>query len=874
MLKLTFREIKKSKKRFFSLMLLVMLAVAFLAGLKTTSPDMKYTAIKYFKDYNLMDIKFISESGYDDECLTKIKKYEGIKDTEGEKEQILLLDDMVIAVKSMPQNINKPRLVSGRLPETEGECVIDEAILEEMDIKLGDYIELSDSNEDDITSKDNEQIEKGASTGADNEILESDAFSYIDNETTKISDDNAAYSEEYAKMQRLAEIYQTGIKTNNLKVVGIVNSPLYIATGRGTSTTGNGEISAFIYIDEDEFNAGFYTYIYATLYDTQGMDAYSDEYDDLVEEYIDNIDEEIASGIMDGKSYILDRSSNIGYLNYSLDSDKMADLAKVFPVIFYLVAALSCLTTMTRMVEDDRSEIGTLKALGYSNSAIIFKYIFYGLLSSIIGALIGIAWGCTIVPYLAFTAWKGQYTLPDLVIYPQMKIYIISIAIAVVLILFTTIHTCKKDMRKTPATLLRPRSPKPGKRILLERITFLWNRFKFSTKVSCRNLFRYKQRFFMTVIGIAGCCALLVVGFGLYDAIYAILDKQYAEITLYDAVISLDDDITDEELKDIREFIDENDNITDYKDAYTDIVTAKNTENDEEKKVQGNYLLAIKDTSEIEKFITLRDRKSGEKISFPSDMACGDICSAIFTEKLADTLGVTDGDIVKVTLSNEDEIILKVYDITENYVNNYIYLNYYDLEKIYDGDININEIILEYAEGFDEDDVNTGEKSISSDIVALSGTSSYTYIRDQAKQFEKSINAVNAAVTIIIVAAASLAFVVLYNLTNINVTERMRELATLKVLGFTDRETTEYLYRENIVMTIIGIIAGLFGGKYLVVWLITTVENEYMMFGRDVSIRSYIISAMLTAAFSLFVNLIAHFTIKKIDMVESLKCVE
>ncbi len=483
----------------------------------------------------------------------------------------------------------------------------------------------------------------------------------------------------------------------------------------------------------------------------------------------------------------------------------MTDLAEVFPVIFYLVAALSCLTTMTRMIEDHRSEIGTLKAIGYSNLAISTKYIGYTFLASFTGGIIGVIWGSLLVPKLAFTAWLGQYTLPNLIYHNEAPTYIISVAIAVIGITGTAFLACRAELASMPAVLMRPKAPRSGKRILLERITFIWNKLKFSSKVSARNLFRYKQRLFMTVFGITGCTALLVVGFGLYDAIYAILDKQFDEITKYDATLAIESDIKEKDLKEIESTLSSAKIVKEYSMVFSALTEVKNDRNADTKTVSNVYLTGISKPENISDYITLRHRKRRETVIFPKASVKGSVADALFTEKLADSLKLRKGDTASVKVSDDETIKLRVSDIIENYVNNYIYLDINDLDRLLKDGGTPNEFMFIYEDDAADKDID----SLSTRLVGLDGASSYTYIRSTADRFEKSLSAVNAAVGIIIVAAATLAFIVLYNLTNINITERNRELATLKVLGYTDFETTNYVYRENFVMTGIGILTGL-----------------------------------------------------------------
>ncbi len=878
------REIHKSKKRFLSLLILVMLATAFLSGLRTTAPDMKKTAQKYYKQQHLMDFRLISTLGWEKEDVDYFKKAKGVSTAEGLKSVDKKMENITVSIRSIPESINKLYLQEGRLPNKIGECAIDKNLLDYMNVKIGDTLFLK--KEEDTILKDEEFV-----------------------------------------------------------IVGICSDSMYISSDRGSSNVGTGTIAAFIHVLEDEFDTEYYTDIFLTLSKTKEMDAYTDEYDDCIDdsrtffeiaakeivekkydkilseynksesefnkavkEYEENMKNmallqqvqgvdygstEIEVPDFDGKrkelelakekienmkrdAYVLDRNTLEGYVSYSQDADKMADLAKVFPVIFYLVSALSCLTTMTRMIEEHREEIGTLKALGYGNVAISVKYIGYAFLASFLGGTIGIVWGCIAVPLLAFTAWQGQYTLIDLSYDILPLSYILPVAIAVFLVTSTAYLSCKTELSSRPAQLMRPRTPKAGRRIFLENIHFFWDRVKFSTKVSCRNLFRYKLRFWMTVLGICGCTALLVVGVGLYDAIYAILDKQFAEVSVYDASLSLKEGFSFDERNLIQKEIEKSkiveDSISIYKENVDCSNNIKKYGKETTRTVQNINLVGINESDSFRNYVKLKNRKSGEELSLFSDetkKGKSERLIVIITEKMSDTLGLKIGDVFTVKRKNNPSIGFEVGAITENYVNNYIYADYKKLSKVIDVN-GTNEFWIKYKKETRKDEVD----ELSTKLVGMDSAGTYTRIASTVEKFEKSLSAVNAAVYIIIVAAAALAFVVLYNLTNINVTERIRELATLKVLGFTDFETTNYIYRENTVMTFFGILLGLISGKYLVIWLMMTVENDYMMFGRDVSIRSYLVSALLTLAFSLLVNIAAHFSIRNIDMVESLKSVD
>ncbi len=561
--------------------------------------------------------------------------------------------------------------------------------------------------------------------------------------------------------------------------------------------------------------------------------------------------------IEDGEIYVLDRNANIGYVGFGQDSDRMGNLAQVFPVIFFLVAALSCLTTVTRMIEEQRTEIGTFKALGYGKLSISIKYIGYAIAASLSGGVVGAIIGCIGIPFFIYTAWLIMYFLPPISYKLQLDVVIPAILTSVLALSLTATFACMSTLLDTPANLMRPKAPKPGKRIFLEKITFLWKHMRFTHKIASRNLFRYQQRFWMTVVGIAGCTGLLVTGFGLHDSIYDILDKQFIDINPYDASIGLNTDISESRYEAVLRELDNNELVEDYGSFYqgtTDVYSGSSL-------VESVYLMPISDMDDFNMFYKLGHRIDDAEVTLSDE-------GALINEKLADELGVKAGDTLEITFEDDRRVTITITDTFENYVYHYIFMTDTYYEKIAGEAVpKENLVMLNLVDDADQD-------VLSSKLVSMKGVSVYTNVAELIERFTDSFNSVNYAVMIIIVSAAALAFIVLYNLMNINITERTRELATLKVLGFTDGETAAYTYRENMVMTLIGIIAGVIFGKYLHGWLITTIEINQVMFGRSVHLESYLQSAVLTIIFALTVNAFAFVVIRSINMVESLKSAE
>ncbi|MBQ7091774.1 MAG: FtsX-like permease family protein, partial [Clostridia bacterium] len=552
--------------------------------------------------------------------------------------------------------------------------------------------------------------------------------------------------------------------------------------------------------------------------------------------------------------YILPRGYNPGYTGFGQDAERMANLATVFPVIFFLVAGLVCLTTMTRMVEEHRTEIGLMKALGYGRWTISAKYLSYGLLPSLAGGLVGLVIGHTLFPAMIYISYQIMYEMPNITLRVYPALSIMSVLAAVACTTVSTLWACLSTLEDSPANLMRPRAPKPGKRVLLERIAPLWKRMSFNWKITTRNLFRYQKRFWMTVIGIGGCTALVIAGVGLRDSLNMSMEVQYGELFSYDAQITYAEGILNDERIEVEQYISASDEIKDHAEIHAASVTAKS-----DTYSISAYLEAF-DAEDIAMFINLRDYNTKESIPLPENGVLIDI-------KLAELLSLNVGDSFVVDSDGMHEAV--VAGIYENYVGHFIYLTHGAYEDIFAEQPEMNGIMLNLVDGSRE----TCER-VTTELLALNGVSAATRAADARDTYNKSMERVDFVVVVIIICAAALAIVVLYNLSNINMTERMRELATIKVLGFYDGEVSAYVYRENIVLTIVGVALGCLIGKYLHGWMIRSVEIDVMMFGREVTTGCYVISAGLTALFSVIVNVMAHRQMKGIDMVESLKSAE
>lgn len=552
--------------------------------------------------------------------------------------------------------------------------------------------------------------------------------------------------------------------------------------------------------------------------------------------------------------YIFSRSYNPGYTGFGQDADRMANLASVLPIIFFLVAALVCLTTMTRMVEEQRVQIGALKALGYSRLAISWKYIGYGLLPSLVGGVLGLVIGYILFPKMIFTAYQIMYQMPDIELHAYTDISLFSVLAAVACTTVATLWACLATLRETPASLMRPRTPKAGKRVFLEYIKPLWRRMSFIHKVTARNLFRYQKRFWMTVIGIGGCTALIIAGFGMRSSLLFTMSRQYDELFHYSAQVTLADNALPEERAAVEDFLEHDSRVVNYIPCAASSATV----------VTPSYsttaYVEVMASDEIGKVVDLFDYKSGDPITMGDE-------GVYIDQKLSELLKVSVGD--TFFLDGDVRGDVTVAGIYEHYTGHFIYMTpgYYENALHADGEPNA------YLLNFTSDDTDTCN-AIFEKLLDMSGVATTSRMRDTQDTYMHSMERVDFVVVIIILAAAALAMVVLFNLSNINITERQRELATIKLLGFYDGEVSAYVYRENIVLTVFGILLGCFMGHWLHIYLVRSTEIDLMMFGRQTAPSAYVYAAILTALFSLLVNVLAHFKMKKIDMVESLKSAE
>ncbi|WP_195429838.1 FtsX-like permease family protein [Clostridium sp. D46t1_190503_E9] len=557
----------------------------------------------------------------------------------------------------------------------------------------------------------------------------------------------------------------------------------------------------------------------------------------------------------DSKYYFFDREDNPGYTTYKGSIDSLDKIALVFPVFFFLVAALICLTTMTRMVEENRVEIGTLKALGYRDLEIAKKFVVYAALASIIGSILGIAIGSSMLPYIVSQAYSASFTLPNVNIYFYPSYIIQSLVASIVCTVGAALIVLKGELIDSPSNLMRIKAPKVGKKILLERITPLWKRLNFNQKVTFRNLFRYKQRMLMTILGISGCMAMLVAGLALEKSNSSVMGIQFGKLIKYDAMVIFNDKNIEKENEEYNESLN---NLRGYESSlniYQDSVTFSK----EGVSKQTATMYVPENTDELNKYILLNDRERGIEYKLSNS-------GVIINEKLAKILDASVGDNIIVTDSKNNDYEVKVDNIVENYAGHYMYLSPDYYKEVFNSELIYNAQLLNLnSEREDDDKVST---TLMDNDKVINVT-----LASKMKSLSESAD-LGLVMIVIIVASGSLAFVVLYNLININVSERIREISTIKVLGFYDSEVAMYIFRENIILTILGILLGTFLGKILYVFLVSTAEMDNMMMIPTVNISGYIIAGLITMFFAILVMIMMHIKLKKVNMVDALKSIE
>ena len=563
--------------------------------------------------------------------------------------------------------------------------------------------------------------------------------------------------------------------------------------------------------------------------------------------------------IKEAKWYLNDRTDLSGYNEYDNNIDNIDKIAKAFPIVFFVIAVLISLTSMTRMVEEQRVQIGTLKALGYTRLQIAYKYLMYATIATVVGGMIGMCFGFQFFPRVIISLYEIMYVPMEVVVKFNIKYAIIGLGAMLACMCGATMYAANKELSSEPAELMRPKAPKVGKRVFIEKIHFIWKKIGFIQKVTIRNMFRYKKRFCMTVLGITGCTALILAGFGLQDSISYIIPTQYDKVFSYDMMVFLNDDLTNEEIQSFDTKIESIENVKSATEIYQESSTVINGELERE-----IYLIVSKSPEEFKDYISLYDMDNNKEEIFLKD---GEI---LITDKLSDLIDVEVGDKIKIIDSEDEEREITIGKIVEHYTSHFMYMTEETYKETFDKEKSTNILFLDYEKDLNKDE----EKVISEQILESSKAISVILTSDSMSSLDDTLSALNIVVYVLIVAAGLLAFVVLYNLSNVNISERIRELATIKVLGFYDKEVYDYVARETIFLTIIGIILGLLFGIGLTDFILTTCEVDITRFPRHIDVSSMIISAAITGIFTAVVNFITYFSLKKIDMIESLKSIE
>lgn len=587
------------------------------------------------------------------------------------------------------------------------------------------------------------------------------------------------------------------------------------------------------------------------------------EYEDGLKEFNEEIAEaeaEIADAeaeiadLEEPDTYLLGRDTNIGYMCMDSDSDIVADVAVVFPVFFFLVAALVCMTTMNRMIEEQRTQIGVLKALGYSNGTIMCKYLFYSGTAAFVGCVSGFLLGTFFLTKVIWTGYGIMYDMSSICFYIDWPIAIISLIVSLICSMGVTWYSCRVELKEVAASLMRPKAPRAGKRVFLERVPFIWKHLKFLQKVSIRNVLRYKKRFFMMVVGISGCTALLVTGFGIKDSISDVINIQYDEILLYDMSIAFQD-VPDEEKHAECEAVMEG-----RAEQYT-VALETSVDMQANDMIKSVSLIVPEEPEVLTEYINLHTTK-GEQITYPA------VNEAVITHKLADTMGVEIGDTIELVDEDHNILTVTVSAVNQNFVYNYVFLHP-DTYKQQWQDLEFNTAYVKMS-----DTKKTDAHQLSADLMKLDGITNVTVSADVQDRFNNMLGSLDFIVFVIILCAAALAFIVLYNLTNINITERVREIATIKVLGFYKNETSTYVFRENLMLTTIGAIVGLLLGKLFHAFVMSCINIDMVAFDVRIKEISYVYGILLTFVFAWFVNKFMSGKIDRISMTESLKSVD
>ncbi len=848
------REIWRSKARFFSILLIIFLGVAFYTGIRATGPDMLQAADAYFAKQKLATNSVQSTLGLTKSDTAVLKRhrsqvtYQAVKYLDVNQ----LNNNRVVRVAELPskQQLNQLRVVKGRLPQKADEIVLDmQAQRLQPSLKLGSTYRI-------VSSKSLNQ-----------------------------------------KFHR-----------RTFKVVGFVNSPRYVENvSRGVTTVGKGTLDYLAYVRPKTLTLKVATRLDVRFKNLAHVTPYSAKYKRLNKQntaqlkhwlkpqakrrqqslqrqaraQLQPLSQQVTAlkaqvpattpalvkleaqlkaatvkvNAIQKPTYLYtDRSDNPGYTEYHENTQRVVALSTVFPLFFIAIAALICLTTMTRMVEELRLQMGTLKALGYSNTAVGSEFMIYGGLAALIGTGLGVLFGVNFFPQFIAQAYGSMYNLPAISVQYLWTDILVALVIALVCTLGTALVVLRVDLRSLPTQLLQPKAPKAGQTLLLERWQHLWRRLSFNHKITLRNLFRYKQRLLMTVLGIAGCMAMMITGFGLKDSIGDISSKQFNELWHYDAIVTRSGNETKAEQRTISQ-----------PKLYRRSLSLKSSQVTVKKVGVAEQTVTLgvpQNPKRLTKFVVLRHRQTHAAYHLTTT-------GAIIDEKLAKLYDVKVGDMLPIKVTGQTTKHVKVAAIAENYVNHFIYMSPAYYQQVFGKQPIYNANLVQFTKTNEKQ-----ENAYANTLLKQTGILNVTLMSTEKKTNFKMFDSMNLVVLIFVISAGALALVVLYNLTNINVSERIRELSTIKVLGFYDGEVTMYIFRENLILTGLGIILGCFLGKWLHAYILQTAETNALMFSPGIHLMSYVYSALLTVAFSLIVMAMMHWKLKRVNMLDALKSVD
>lgn len=911
--KSTFREIRESLGRFLAILAIVALGVGFFAGLKVTQPAMLETAQRYFDKTSLYDYRLISTVGFSEDEVETIQKQKDVRAAEGAVTFDIICEsggkERVIKMHSITENVNRLVLVDGKLPENASECVVDSNLYDAS--MIGKTIKLSGNNDTDdlehfssreykitgiVQSPLYSQFERGSTSLGNGRVSgfayllpEGFADDYYTEVYVKFDQDFPLYSEEYDAYinqkqdawetlaeDLAAERYQTVRSEAETKLLDgkkqlaekkeetksqLDDAKIQLDDAKSQIEDGEKQLAnAKKQLEESKTQIAEKE---AEL--SNAKKQYEDgkkEYEDGLSTYnkeIEKAEKKISDGektlqeLKEPDTYVLGRDTNVGYVCFESDSGIVDGVADVFPIFFFLVAALVCVTTMNRMVEEQRTQIGVLKALGYSEHTIMAKYMFYSGSAALTGCVAGFALGTVMFPKVIWYAYGMLYKMESLVYVFDWKLAVISVTVSLICSVGTTFVSVRRELTEVAAELMRPKTPKAGKRVFLEYLPFIWKRLKFLQKVSMRNIFRYKKRFFMMVVGISGCSALLVTGFGVRDSVTGIITQQYTQIQTYDIGITYSSSVAQKQKDELENK--EKDGVKNFV-----FVAEKSMDLVGEEKTKSVSLIMADPDSDITPFINLHTEKK-EPIAFPQKG------ETVISAKVADELGIKTGDTVTLQDSDMKTLKVTVSGVCENFVYNYVYLSADTYAEQMKAEPEYKTAFVSVSEGTDAHLLGTA-------LMAMADVAAVNISQDDMERFSSMMSSMDLIVAVIILCAAGLAFIVLYNLTNINITERVREIATIEVLGFYENETAAYVFRENTILTFLGALVGLVLGVFLHRFVMSQIVVDMVSFDVHVKQISFLYSLVLTMVFTWFVDRLMRKKIDAISMTESLKSVD